>query len=927
LALAPEATRVKKFIFKCNLSLGDIVLLTAAVRELHSSYPGLFATDVRTSFRELWQNNPFLTPLDEYDPEVKILECQDLLLERSRESACHALHGFLEFLNRRLGFRLKPTAFRGDIYLSRAEKAAASPLRQMVGQEIPFWLIAAGGKLDYTIKWWDARRYQEVVDAFRGRIQFVQVGQAGHYHPPLRGVIDLRGRTGVRELVRLVYHAQGVLCGVTGLMHLASAVPLRDRQLGLRPCVVIAGGREPAHWEAYPAHQFMHTIGALPCCATDGCWKSRTVALGDGDDKDRPEELCVDVRGGLPRCMDLITSGEVARRIETYFEGGAVRFLAAHEARGAARAVALTAAQPEPEAPLNACTARPASDRFIAALPDYPLARRGRNQSPRGIPSSGNQQGPSPAAPKSGPPRRRALVRKRFVCLGEKSSPMASVSTDGNSGFRGRGIVICGGGVRMFTNAWVCIRLLRHLGCTLPIELWHLGEAELDEPMRALVRPLGVQCVDALALTRQHPARQLHGWALKSYALLHSSFAEILLLDADNVPAVNPEFLFDSPEYRQAGAVLWPDQEPLASNDRAWAMFGVPYRDEPAVESGQLLVNKAACWRALALARWYNDHADFYYQYVHGDKETFHFAFRKVQAPYAMPTRGIKMLRGAMCQHDFAGRRLFQHRNMDKWTLFPSNRRIPGFQHERACKQFLRELAGKWDARLSRFGGAGLQSGEPQPRTGGPAREVSIAAVMISCAVRERLRARTLADLARTDWGAGSVRLILDEQRFRYKVENIAHTGWRALKAGLETGADYVLLLEDDLAFNRRLRENLRLWPLLQQGRLAVLGLYNPGLPELAWDLAHQAVLVDPNRVFASQAMLVSRPGVARLLEHWFKAPPPLDLKLAWLAANLGQPVAYHCPSLVQHLGRKSVWGGFFHQARDFSRSWQAVRP
>ncbi|MGA2863836.1 MAG: hypothetical protein ABSF95_05060 [Verrucomicrobiota bacterium] len=201
------------------------------------------------------------------------------------------------------------------------------------------------------------------------------------------------------------------------------------------------------------------------------------------------------------------------------------------------------------------------------------------------------------------------------------------------------------------------------------------------------------------------------------------------------------------------------------------------------------------------------------------------------------------------------------------------------------------------------------------------------AAVMIPCAARERLRARTLADLARTDWGADGVQVFLDEQRFRYKLENLTHTGWRALKAGLETGADYVLFLEDDPAFNRRLRENLRLWPLLQQGRLAVLGLYNPGLPELAWDLAHHAVLVDPNRVFASQAMLLSRPGVECLLEHWFKAPPPLDLKPGWLAANLGQPVAYHCPSLVQHLGRKSVWGGFFHQAPDFSRSWKALRP
>jgi hypothetical protein len=71
--------------------------------------------------------------------------------------------------------------------------------------------------------------------------------------------------------------------------------------------VVIAGGREAPHWEAYPGHQFIHTVGVLRCCATGGCWKSHTKPLGDG--KDAPGQLSVDVRGELPACMDLITRG------------------------------------------------------------------------------------------------------------------------------------------------------------------------------------------------------------------------------------------------------------------------------------------------------------------------------------------------------------------------------------------------------------------------------------------------------------------------------------------------------------------------------------------------------------------------------------------------------------------------------------------
>jgi hypothetical protein len=73
-------------------------------------------------------------------------------------------------------------------------------------------------------------------------------------------------------------------------------------------------------------------VGALRCCDNGGCWKARTVPLGDGDKKDAPGQLCVDVVGDLPRCMDMITADEVIRRVGMYFEGGAVSFLSPGDA-------------------------------------------------------------------------------------------------------------------------------------------------------------------------------------------------------------------------------------------------------------------------------------------------------------------------------------------------------------------------------------------------------------------------------------------------------------------------------------------------------------------------------------------------------------------------------------------------------------------
>lgn len=313
---------MRKLVLRNFQSPGDIVMLTAAVRDLHRAHPGEFLTDVRTSCPALWDYNPHLTPLSEDDPDVEVVDCHYPLIHQSNTTPCHFLHGFPAYLNETLGLRIRVTEFRGDIWIGEEERQWFDRVLSQGGLDLPFWLLVSGGKYDYTIKWWDHARYQRVIDHFRGRIQFVQVGEASHYHPPLRGAVDLRGQTDLRELVRLVYHSQGVLSPVSLLMHLAAAVETPPGQPENRPCVVVAGGREPPHFTAYPHHQFIHTVGALRCCSNGGCWKSRTLPLGDGDEKDAPEQLCVDVVGSLPRCMDMITADEVIRRIEMYFEGG-----------------------------------------------------------------------------------------------------------------------------------------------------------------------------------------------------------------------------------------------------------------------------------------------------------------------------------------------------------------------------------------------------------------------------------------------------------------------------------------------------------------------------------------------------------------------------------------------------------------------------
>ncbi|HKS38054.1 MAG TPA: glycosyltransferase family 9 protein [Verrucomicrobiae bacterium] len=852
-------------ILRSYYSPGDIVMLTAAVRDLHKCHPGRFLTDVRTSCPEFWEANPYLTRLKEKDPEVELIDCECPLINRCNEAPHHFIEGFIHFLSDRLGLQIRPTSFKGDLHITALEKSWFSQVHELTGEDTPFWIVAAGGKYDVTIKWWDNERYQAVVDHFRDRIQFVQVGETGHHHPRLEGVIDLRGKTDLRELVRLVYHSQGVLCPVTCLMHLAAAIETKPAFPRKRPCVVIAGGREPAHWEAYPHHQFIHTIGALRCCANGGCWKDRVYPLGDGDTRDKPENLCQNLAGHLPRCMDMITPSDVIGRIEKYVEGGMARYLSARQARAAREGVASTRVNSFDEARLTVRSVRAASEGFIRRIPVCPRT------------------------------------------------------------YDGRGIVICGGGARYLTNAWVCIHMVRRVGCALPIELWHLGGEKVNPAVRKQLQSLGVRCIDASKMREKLPVRILNGWELKPYAILHSRFKQVLALDADNIPVIDPRFLFETAPFKATGALFWPNVERRKLPAAVWSFCGIRRRKEPPFETGQLVVDKERCWRSLRLCLWYNENSDFFYKHLSGRDETFHLAFRKLDQPYAMPDQPIRRLEGADCQHDFHGRRVFQHRNRDKWNLFLTNKRIKGFRYETACRSYVKQLRRIWDGGIRRFQSHLKQRSKSRmiARSANP--EVRVVAWMVSCAEREKTRAQTLARLALTDWGRRPVRVQVDSSRYKNRVLRISHTHRHALLNSLRWEADYVLILEDDLRFNRFFWHNLANWSPLTDRTLDLGSLYNPDVRPLACDTENHYLVAEPGSVYGSQALLLSMRMVQHALKEWGTIAAPPDLKLPLLAAELGAPVYYHAPSLVQHLPVKSTWGGIGHRAADFDPHWKTT--
>jgi FkbM family methyltransferase len=232
-----------------------------------------------------------------------------------------------------------------------------------------------------------------------------------------------------------------------------------------------------------------------------------------------------------------------------------------------------------------------------------------------------------------------------------------------------RGIAICGGSKKYFPSAYVAIRIIRHLGCDWPIELWHLGPNEKEPAMVEMTAPLGVTWRDGREIAAQHALRCAGGWPLKAIALAYSDFAETTLIDADCYPVHHPAELLDQGPYCEHGAVFFADSSDLTPELYDW--FGVPRHPQNlALESGQMVVDKRRHWRAAWLAVWLNHNSEWVYKHVYGDKDTFLLAWLKAGHSFAMPARRPdRRLPGAFVHPDFAGRDAFVHRIHAKFAF------------------------------------------------------------------------------------------------------------------------------------------------------------------------------------------------------------------------------------------------------------------
>ena len=326
-----------RLIIRHRWALGDTVLLTALIRDIHRAHPGKYETMVETNFSNVWWNNPYLAKFEVNSlPSPQRIEVGwgDAIKWNSyaklgeKKAMRHILAWYHYDFSRKTGIDVPVTDPRPDLHMSADEIKPRIQGR--------YWVVLTGGKLDLTNKHWHAHRIQQAVDRLRSYgLNFVQCGATHslHVHPVLDGALNLIGKTdNVRDFWNVILHSEGVICPVTGAMHIAAALN--------KPCVVVAGGREEPWFEAYTdafeafgpeaasvqmPHKFLHTIGLLPCCDVQGCWKKRVVPLDQNDLTRKAYTLCRDpVRPkhthAVPKCMDLIEVDHVVEAVMDYYD-------------------------------------------------------------------------------------------------------------------------------------------------------------------------------------------------------------------------------------------------------------------------------------------------------------------------------------------------------------------------------------------------------------------------------------------------------------------------------------------------------------------------------------------------------------------------------------------------------------------------------
>ena len=123
-----------------------------------------------------------------------------------------------------------------------------------------------------------------------------------------------------------------------------------------------------------------------------------------------------------------------------------------------------------------------------------------------------------------------------------------------------QGVVVAASGA-LLPVFLVSLKMLRRTGSTLPVEVFMESKERYEKEICEIVLPpLNATCMILSEVLEAVPSKlEMSRYQLKALALAFSSFEDVLLLDADNLPLEQPEHLLNSEPFSSKGFVSWPD--------------------------------------------------------------------------------------------------------------------------------------------------------------------------------------------------------------------------------------------------------------------------------------------------------------------------------------------------------------------------------
>ncbi|HEY0257031.1 MAG TPA: glycosyltransferase family 9 protein [Candidatus Methylacidiphilales bacterium] len=253
-----------KMLIYFGLAPGDDLLCTAVFRELRkrgrkriwmmSNYASLF---------EGRQDVERVIPVEPKDREyalsggARFLRLEYSRFDVERDQSVPPKRHIIAELCAQLDMTGE-VALRPYLSLTEAERASASWADGMVATQSSGLV----GTYPMKNKQWYPERFQAVVDSFAGNLKFVQLGSLSD--PLLTDVIDLRGKTSLRETAAVLANCRLYVGNVGFLMHLARAMECAS--------VIVYGGREAPWQSGYSCNINLYSdLSCAPCWLWNTC--------------------------------------------------------------------------------------------------------------------------------------------------------------------------------------------------------------------------------------------------------------------------------------------------------------------------------------------------------------------------------------------------------------------------------------------------------------------------------------------------------------------------------------------------------------------------------------------------------------------------------------------------------------------------------